>query len=661
MKVKVHQFSGPTSVSALPLAAGQIVAAAKADPLLARQCEFEITMDREPIEEIVARYEDPSVVGFSCYPWNIRYSMAVALQLKRRFPSCFVVLGGPSSPQSEGTASALLEQNDTVDAIVIGEGELTFRELLRARLHGTDLEEVPGVVFARRSSADREIVSTAARARISDFSECPSPYLDGTFDELFTRNRGSLGGVLIETNRGCPFTCTFCVWGRKQLQRVYELPMERVQGELRWIAERKIGYVYVVDANFGLRKRDIEIARALVEQRRASGHRLTCYINLTKNPSEKSLEIFEIFRDAGIGCQVELSVQDFDRDVLQAVERSNISYETSLNLRKAAQERGLPTYNELILGLPQQSYDSFCDSLIQALTPYPGDACFLYLCRVVENSKMATLEQRKQFGLRTQTCILEYRATMGSAPHVEEHEEIVIATSTMPEEDWRRAYELGHLLTASHSMKLLDVLVKFLRFGLQVDVKSYFELLASAASAPPGELGDEGVLVSMGRVLADYVSSIRKGGPIMLPLQGGGVRFKAREALVITALRHYDSFIAEVAELTRSFLLQKGILDSEASSSNLLSELFEFQRFATPTFERGQESGRTFDHDWLAYRNSGGHGGSPELRRVRLDYHPPRYLEWAVDFDSFASSHVAALYTNRGLAKVLDYAETDEV
>ena len=76
--------------------------------------------------------------------------------------------------------------------------------------------------------------------------------------------------------------------------------------------------------------------------------------------------------------------------MLLAVQRDNIKLERALDLRRICHERGIPTFNELILGLPEQSYDSFADGMAQAITPYPNDTFNLYLARMLENAEMAT-------------------------------------------------------------------------------------------------------------------------------------------------------------------------------------------------------------------------------------------------------------------------------
>ena len=348
MRVYIHQFNGVATMNVLPLAAGLVVAAAKMDPVLAGIAEFEIQVDRLPPADVVHSYDRPGVLAFSCYCWNDAFTHEVARQAKARYADAMVVLGGPNVPRRPERIVAFMRSRPYVDVLVLGEGEISFRELLRARLENAPLTDVAGLVV-RDSGAPDGIRVTAARDRIRDFSQTASPYLDGTFDALFARHGAQLTAGVCETNRGCPFSCTFCDWGQATQSRVHELPLERVTQEFEWLGARGIPYLYIVDANFGIRPRDIEIVRHLTTVRHRTGVPLYCHFHLTKNAHRRNLATVEALRDAGVGCQVALSMQDFDDEVLAAIKRENISLEQSLRLRKVCNERGIPTYNELIL------------------------------------------------------------------------------------------------------------------------------------------------------------------------------------------------------------------------------------------------------------------------------------------------------------------------
>jgi radical SAM superfamily enzyme YgiQ (UPF0313 family) len=396
VKALVHQFDGVSTLDTLPLAAGLLVASARKDERVGREAALAIRTARIEPDEAVERAD---VLAFSTYVWNERYSLEVSRRAKERFPA-FVVFGGPSVPRKPDRAAAFLREHSFIDALVFGEGEIAFREMLRALLDGRPLEEIGGLAL-RALSRPEGAVLTPPRERISDFAETGSPYLDGTFDDF-----PATSAAILETNRGCPFACTFCDWGQAINSRVHELPLERLHQELSFIARRRIPYLYIVDANYGMRRRDLDLVREIGRVKARTGFPQYVFFHLTKNATERHLEIVTALRDAGIGTHLALSAQDFEARVLLAVKRENIRLDRALELRRICHQRGIPTFNELILGLPEQTYDSFAESMAKAVTPYPLDSFNLYLARLLENAEMASAEQRALHGIQTRQVLI---------------------------------------------------------------------------------------------------------------------------------------------------------------------------------------------------------------------------------------------------------------
>ena len=664
MRVYIHQFNGVATMNVLPLAAGLLSASARMDAVLAAAADFEIRIDRLPPEDAAHSYVDPGVLAFSCYSWNEAYTHQVARLAKARHPDCLVVLGGPNVPRRTERVVEFMRSRPYVDVLVMGEGEITFRELLHARLNGSPLDQVAGLVV-RDPGSPAGIVTTPARERIRDFSQTASPYLDGTFDRLFERYGTQLTAAVCETNRGCPFSCTFCDWGQATQSRVNELPMERVTQEFEWLGARGIPYLYIVDANFGIRPRDIDIVRHLATVKRRTGSPRYCHFHLTKNAQRKNLATIEALRDAGIGCQVALSMQDFDDQVLVAIKRDNISLEQSLGLRKACNDRGIPTFNELMLGLPAQSYASFCASIVKAITPYPGDSFFLYLCRLLENSEMAGPADRERYGIETRACLVgDYHRELDRF-HVAEHEDIVVATKAMPNADWRRAYRFGYLLAAFYNHRLLNVVIHYLRETLHIDLCRWVEAILDAMAKD----SDSGVLGELDRIFTRYLDAIMDGRGLVLQWPGKGTRLWAVGDVVLgTAVERRAEFFDTVRRITHDVLDELDASPSRLgrgpgarSSGPLIDELFAFQSLLVPGFDRRDTADATFACDWLRYWQ---HMGDDEVEQpprrapsgVTLVYTPPPHVLHAADWPEFLTRQLAIIYAKTPM-NVVSYAQ----
>jgi hypothetical protein len=631
-RVVVCQFDGVDVLRTLPLAAGLLVAAARADSTLRSAFDFTIDTDRRAPDIAAQRLAGARVAAFSGYSWNWRLSLAVARSLRALDPDVFVVLGGPCVPRRSERAAAFLTEHRYVDALVIGEGELPFRGLLTSLLEGVGLHDVPSLFFRAPDSA---LVTTEPAMRLRDYASLGSPYLDGTFDALIEHT--PVQAAIVETNRGCPFTCTFCDWGQAVHTRVHELPIERVHAELEWIARRGLPYVYIADANFGIRPRDRGIVQHLGELRRVHDAPVACYFHLTKNATERNLATVAALHAAGVGCQVVISMQDTDPTVLAAVRRSNILPDRALAMRGACNAQGIPTLNELLLGLPGQTLASLRTTLTGAVSPYPGDSFFIYPLRLLENAELGSPEERARHGLITRAVIT------GAHDEVNETEDLVIATDTLPHVDWRRAWRFAQVLSAIYNLRLLHLLVHHVRFTRREDLAAFIDhVLDALQSAAPGS-----VFASLDDVLERHDYAIESGSDLTLPVPGyGPARRNADEAFVLTALAHGEEFWVEVREVVERWRP----IDAERA------ELLAYQRFIT-TVRGDLPAERTFERDWPSWDAARGHvSGGPASQPMRVRRLPPRFATG--DTAVFAAGWLHAAYVKSNTASVPAMSES---
>jgi hypothetical protein len=634
MEVLVHQFDGVSTLNALPLAAGLLVATARRDERVAAGATLGVRAARLDPDAIVAGYAQPDVLAFSSYVWNERYSLAVARRARSRYPGAFVLFGGPSVPRRPDDAAAFLRENAFVDALAFGEGEITFRQVLRALLDGRPLDEVPGLAL-RAAGRPEGALCTPARGRLDDFAETASPYLDGTFDALVAAGAAPTAAV-VETNRGCPFACTFCDWGQAVASRVHELPLERLHRELAWIGARRIPYVYIVDANYGMRRRDVDIVHEIGRVKAETGFPQYVFFHLTKNATERHLDVVLALKQHGIATHLALSAQDFEPRVLLAVKRDNIRLDRALELRRVCHERGIPTFNELILGLPEQTYDSFADSMAKAVTPYPGDAFNLYLARVLANAEMASPEQRARHGIETRhVLIASFHHAAGAAAHVDEVEEVVVATRAMPIADWRRAFKLGFFLAAAHNLRLLDIVLQVAWRAAGVDLRRLLEgLCAAMAAAPAGT-----ALARVNDTLERYADATLEGRAMVLPADGTGDHLWAVEDAVLhAALVAGPGFHAEVEAWARAEL--------PAPAGALVAEAARYQSFVTPAPGERAPRSAEFAHDFAAWRALAAASDGPPVpeRPTRLRFTPAPSLAAAPDARAFVLGYLGAVH-----------------
>ena len=217
------------------------------------QFEFLLPIySRISVKDAVSAIKDADIVFFSAYVWNIKISLEISKQIKQIKPDVLTVFGGPQVPDR---SEIFLREQASVDIVCHGEGEKVFSAILEQYLTGK-WDIVPSISYI--NDEDR-FIQHQRGPRIPDLSEVPSPFLSQTFDPLMDAYPHEKWIVMWETNRGCPFKCTFCDWGSAIAAKVYKFNSERLFRDIDWFSENKIEFVFCCDANFGIFPRDLEI------------------------------------------------------------------------------------------------------------------------------------------------------------------------------------------------------------------------------------------------------------------------------------------------------------------------------------------------------------------------------------------------------------------
>ena len=378
------------AIAYLPYAAGCLAAYAWNDDEIKQSYELaEILCVRHSLDESFAKIKDPAVIGFSCYVWNMEYNLRLAAMVKEKYPDCVVVFGGHNVPDN----TSLLEKHSFIDVLMHAEGEEPFALLLKALDGNGKIEDIPDISFRSGNG-----FVTTEKKRLYDISGYPSPYTSKTFDPIFEKYPDITFHATLETNRGCPYACAFCDWCFTKKIRLF--PMERIKGDIDWMAEHKIPYCYCADANFGIEKRDVEIAEYVLEVNRKTGYPQVLKPCYAKNSDETVFEIGKILNRSGIDKGVTLAYQSLDAQTLENIGRKNLTLEHYSGLTAKYAEEKIPTYTELILGLPGETYDSFCNGLCRLLENGQHNSMTVYTCQVYCNAPIASKEMVDKYKIR---------------------------------------------------------------------------------------------------------------------------------------------------------------------------------------------------------------------------------------------------------------------
>lgn len=420
----------------LPYQTGLLQVYAQAHAPNPARYEFGIPVHRRcSVEAAVGQIKGFEIVGFSTYVWNIRHSLKIAKRLKQEQPETLIVFGGPQVPDR---AEEFLRENPFVDLAVHGEGERVFLDILEA-FPSNNWNSIPSISFLDRTGA---FVHHPKGTRIQDLATIPPVYASGVFDPLLAANPNSQWMAPLESNRGCPFSCTFCDWGSATNSKVYKFDLENIYRELDWFGEKKIENVFCCDANYGMLPRDEEIAEYVSQVRQKTGYPTVFVTQNTKNSTERSYRIQKRLNDAGLNSGVTLSFQSLDPTTLRDVKRDNISIESFSELQHRYTQDGVPTYTDIILGLPGETYDSFVDGFSKIIAGGQHHYLFFYNCQLLPNAEIAHPEYVKKYGLiSTEQEMVEVHSSIDKCRNEETREYVktVVTTNSMPKDEWIKA------------------------------------------------------------------------------------------------------------------------------------------------------------------------------------------------------------------------------
>jgi putative methyltransferase len=462
----------------VPYSIGSLQAYAETIPEVVENFKFlEPVFLRQEPAGIIKKIEEPSVVGFSCYLWNWEYNKMLAKLMRAAFPKCLIVFGGTQIPDASDN---FFVEHPYADLLVHHEGEFVFADILRESLSARpDYTKIAGLSV--RVEGTRTL-KTPPSIRIRDLSVLPSPYLVGIFD--FLLDRGFVLNASQETNRGCPYSCTFCDWGGNTFNKVTHMEESRLLEEFEWFGRNKVEYIFNCDANYGILPRDYDLTVKMLEVRaKHGGYPKKFRMCTAKKSNDKIFAITKLLSDGNMNKGATLSFQSMDETTLDLVKRTNIKIDKFSELMDRYREAGIATYTELILGMPGETYESSKQG-IDTLLDAQADAVnlYVYVCAMLPNSEMSHPVYVERNGIKSvrMPILLAH-----STPEAElsEYQNVVVETNSMSREDWHRTYLFYWAVQAFHCLGLASHVAMLFHKQFGIRYSDFYEKLINYFSA----------------------------------------------------------------------------------------------------------------------------------------------------------------------------------
>jgi uncharacterized radical SAM superfamily protein len=401
LKIILSQLPHPSYVDRnVPLAAGYLKASAYRFGLL-EEVDIEILdpvlSDYSGCQRLISTLTamEPDILGFSLYLWNADRTLYVIQKIKAKLPHLKIFVGGPEVTRD----STYVLSNPNIDIAVLGEGEMTFVELVNHLLKGRpELEQIPGICYRKNGG----IVVNTPRKRLVDLELIPSPYLLGYIDPKKYRE------MMLFTMRGCMLGCTYCSWTSRGRLRAYTI--ERLRKELTLAKETgEETIVSIVDSAFNVSPVFAEFCRMAQEINQDKALRFHCFVQADLVDEG----IARLIKQSNF-IGVEVGLQSANPEVLARVNRS-LDLNRFLRGVNLLRKEGVPVEVDTIVGLPGDSSKTFEETMTfisdNNLDP------ILFNLSLGHGAKLT--RQRERFGANVQTAPPFY----------------VLETSTLPRQE----------------------------------------------------------------------------------------------------------------------------------------------------------------------------------------------------------------------------------
>lgn len=541
------------------------------------------------------------VLGLSCYTWNWRVQCLIAQRVKARHPHCLVVAGGPEPDYKDHEFFA---RHPYIDAVAVKDGELTFSAVVSRALPGAarragrrfdpDLLADVGGLYLPGASGEPP-VSTGPAELPTEFVHSPYLAQRGYYESLLRPLNGKVVATW-ETNRGCPYGCSFCDWGSNTMSRVRRFDLGRIEEEIDWFGRARVGFIMVADANFGMLPRDLDIAKLAVRAHARHGYPQYISYNTAKNHPDRTVAIARTFLGSGLSSAHVLSVQHTDPGVLAATNRANISVPKQLAVVRDLRADDVPIYVQLILGIPGDSHQTwkrcFSDLMEWGVHAY----YWVFPYNLLPNAPAADPAFRERWAIETLDRYvlsnhgMRRRGTFD--PVVEARSRLIVSTVGFSRADWVRMNVYASCVKALHNCAVTQSVACYLRFTHQVPYARFYDALIEEflPAHQPAARWYQALVEHYERYLADEWALDFMD---VAQLPGFDYQLDPSRWLYTQICLDIESFFDSLGRF----------LPAAFPGVPLLADLLRYQKnlIVLPSYDRQRGASFPTGHDWVSY------------------------------------------------------------
>jgi len=566
-----------------PYSIGRLVTYAKTNEEVSSNFNFKPTyIFRDKLEECIEKSSDADILLCSCYVWNWEITKELAKKIKTVNPNCLIIFGGPQVPDK---TKDFFDNHPYVDLLVHGEGEIILEKVLIEYLGNKDFSKIDGV--------ESKDFKTKPQTRTKDLNKLPSPYLTNVIWDLVEKRENITFTASWETNRGCPYPCTFCDWGSLTNTSLTSWSDDQLFKEIEWFSKNKIGYIDCCDANFGiLQERDLRIAEKLKDVALENGYPERFRAAWAKLSSEKIIPIAKKLQEGNVLKAVSLALQSLDETALETVKRANIKFSQFSQLTETFRKNGIPTYTELIMGLPGETVESWKKGLEILASDMKGGSLYIYNCGVFENAPMNTpayLDFNKIKSIRSPIYLSHSSINERGIP---EYENIIVSSSSFTTDDLKKIYLYSWVIQVYHNFGIFEFLTKFYKKENEISIMQFYDTFLEFCKTSDTIFSDEY------NIVIPYIEDgyAGKGWNHHDPALGD-IYWAIEEASWLRLVLNKSRLIDD----TRKFLNFLNEKNNLSINEGLQDDLINFQIFLLTTRTDSQTRSENFKNNWKNY------------------------------------------------------------
>ena len=406
------------------------------------------------------------VLLLSFYVWNEERQFEIAKRARQQNKNILILAGGP---QAQYRPHQNTKAYEVCDYVTPWEGEAVIAEILHRKLTNQSIDDIDLLVNPRYP-VDKV---NAKRLQLKDAQSPFILYKDDfiRFSEDI-RNYTNSFATMWETNRGCPYKCSFCDWGSATADKIRRYSYDRIIEEVELFGELKLTYVFNADANFGIFKEDLDYIKKVVEVKNKTGYPKELQFCAAKNKKEISNAAHKLLYDANMCGGAQISFQHTDGQVLEAIDRSNIKQEKLSEELEEAFRNNIPLVGVSILGNPEDTVEKWKENIGYMLEIGFHDDLRIHDFMLLPNAPAADPEYIKKYGLKT----IRRRNFNASFEHLY-FCDYIAETNTYTFDDYSEMQTFTYFLTAFHITNVTKFIAMYMFHYHGIGYSKFYDML----------------------------------------------------------------------------------------------------------------------------------------------------------------------------------------